>query len=124
MVSFFAKVIIFRFWLKTMDYNKAFLPKSRCFSAVLLLHSGRCYEAEICVILFFLTCPFIISVKCYVHTSVGATTFTVHVHFEWERTKVLITPKLNELLKLPLLRATYNASKFNLIRWTVMEKWS
>ena len=41
-----------------MDYNKAFLPKSRCFSAVLLLHSGRCYEAEICVILFLLRCPF------------------------------------------------------------------
>ena len=40
MVSFFAKVKIFRFWPKTMDYNKAFLPKSRCFSAVLLLHSG------------------------------------------------------------------------------------
>ena len=33
-------------FIKTMDYNKAFLPKSRCFSAVLLLHSGRCYEAE------------------------------------------------------------------------------
>ena len=26
---------------------------------VLLLHSGRCYEAEICVILFLLRCPFI-----------------------------------------------------------------
>ena len=25
---------------------------------VLLLHSGRCYEAEICVILFLLRCPF------------------------------------------------------------------
>ena len=59
MVSFFAKVKIFRFWPKTMDYNKAFLPKSRRFSAVLLLHSGRCYEAEICVILFLLRCPFI-----------------------------------------------------------------
>ena len=58
MVSFFAKVKIFRFWPKTMDYNKAFLPKSRCFSAVLLLHSGRCYEAEICAILFLLRCPF------------------------------------------------------------------
>ena len=59
MVSFFAKVKIFRFWPITMDYNKAFLPKSRCFSTVLLLHSGRCYEAEICVILFLLRCPFI-----------------------------------------------------------------
>ena len=52
-------LVEFRFWPKTMDYNKAFLPKSRCFSAVLLLHSGRCYEAEICVILFLLRCPFI-----------------------------------------------------------------
>ena len=59
MVSFFAEVKIFRIWPKTMDYNKAFLPKSRCFSAVLLLHSGRCYEAEICAILFLLRCPFI-----------------------------------------------------------------
>ena len=58
MVSFFAEVKIFRFWPKTMDYNKAFLPKSRCFSAVLLLHSGMCYEAEICTILFLLRCPF------------------------------------------------------------------
>ena len=59
MVSFFADVKIFRFWPKTMDYNKAFLPKSRRFSAVHLLHSGRCYEAEICAILFLLRCPFI-----------------------------------------------------------------
>ena len=59
MVSFLAEVKIFRFWPKTMDYNKAFLPKLRRFSAVLLLHSGRCYEAEICVILFLLRCPFI-----------------------------------------------------------------
>ena len=29
MVSFFAEVKIFRFWPKTMDYNKAFLPISR-----------------------------------------------------------------------------------------------
>ena len=56
MASFWAKVKIFRFWPKTMDYNKAFLPKSRWFSAVLLLHSGRCYEAEICAILLLLTC--------------------------------------------------------------------
>ena len=27
--SFFAKVKIFIFWAKTMDYNKAFLPKLR-----------------------------------------------------------------------------------------------
>ena len=31
MVSFFAEVKIFRFWPKTMDYNKAFSPKSRSF---------------------------------------------------------------------------------------------
>ena len=58
MVSFFAEVKIFRFWPKTMDYNKVFLPKSRRFSAALLLHSGRCYGAEICVILFLLRYPF------------------------------------------------------------------
>ena len=28
-VSLLAKVKMFRFWPKTMDYNKAFLPKSR-----------------------------------------------------------------------------------------------
>ena len=59
MVSFLAEVKFFRFWPKTMDYNKAFLPKSRRFSAVLLLHSGRCYEAEISAILILLRCPFI-----------------------------------------------------------------
>ena len=59
LVSFFAEVKISRFWPKTMAYNKAFLPKSRRFSAVLLFHSGRCYEAEICAILFLLRCPFI-----------------------------------------------------------------
>ena len=51
MVSFFAKVKISRFWSKTMDYNKAFLPKSRYFSAVLLLLTGKSYEAETCAIL-------------------------------------------------------------------------
>ena len=55
---FFAKVKIFRFWLKTMDYNKAFWPKSRSFFVVLLLLTGRCYEAEICAILLLLKCPF------------------------------------------------------------------
>ena len=59
MVPFLAKVKLFRFWPKTMDYNKAFLPKSRRYSAVLLLITGRCYEAEICAILFLLRCPFI-----------------------------------------------------------------
>ena len=48
MVSFIAEVKFFRFWPKTMDYNKAFL-----------LYSGRCYEAEICAILFLLRYSFI-----------------------------------------------------------------
>ena len=56
MESFFAKVKIFRFWPKTMDYNKAFWPKSRSFFVVLLLQNGRCYEAEICAILLLLRC--------------------------------------------------------------------
>ena len=38
---------------------KAFCLKSRSLFVVLLLLSGRCYEAEICVILFLLRCPFI-----------------------------------------------------------------
>ena len=58
MVSFFAEVKIFRFWAKTMDYNKAFLPKSRSFSVVLLLLTGRCYGAKICAILLLLRCSF------------------------------------------------------------------
>ena len=57
-ILFFAKVKIFRFWPKTMDYNKAFWPKSRSFFVVLLLQNGRCYEAEICAILLLLRCPF------------------------------------------------------------------
>ena len=36
MESFFAKVKIFRFWTKTMDYNKAFWPKLRSLFVVLL----------------------------------------------------------------------------------------
>ena len=55
---FFAKVKIFRFWPKTMDYNKAFWPKSRSLFVVLLLQNERCYEAEICAILLLLRCPF------------------------------------------------------------------
>ena len=58
MVSFFAEVKIFIFWPKTMDYNKAFWPKSSSFFGVLLLLNGRCYEAEICVILLPLRCSF------------------------------------------------------------------
>ena len=59
MESFFVKVKIFRFWPKTMDYNKAFWPKSRSFFVVLLHQNGRCYEALICIILLLLRCAFI-----------------------------------------------------------------
>ena len=52
------KVKIFRFCPKTMDYNKAFWPKSRSLFVVLLLQNERCYEAEICAILLLLRCPF------------------------------------------------------------------
>ena len=40
MIFFFAKVKIFSFWSKTMDYNysQAFRPKLRSFFAVILLH--------------------------------------------------------------------------------------
>ena len=58
MESFFAKVKFFRFWPKTMDYNKAFWLKSRSFFVVVLLQNGRCYEAEFCAILFLLRSPF------------------------------------------------------------------
>ena len=51
MVFFFAKVK--KFWLKTTDYSQAFRSKLRSFFAVILLHSGMCYEAEICGILSF-----------------------------------------------------------------------
>ena len=61
MEIFFAKVKISRFWPKTMDYNKAFWPKSRSFFVVLLLFTGRCYEVEICAILFLLRYSF----QCY-----------------------------------------------------------
>ena len=58
MESFFAEVKIFRFWPKTMDYNKALRPKSRSFFAGFLLPTGRCYGAEICTILLLLRCSF------------------------------------------------------------------
>ena len=64
-IIFLAEVNIFSFWPKTMDYNKAFWLKSRPFFSVLLLHTGRCYEAEICTILllfrssFRTTCTYI-----------------------------------------------------------------
>ena len=59
MVSFFAKVKIFIFRPKTMDYSQAFLPKLSSFFEAFLLLAGRCYEAEICAILLLLTCPFV-----------------------------------------------------------------
>ena len=55
---FFAKVKIFHFWPKTMDYNKAFLLKLRSFFVVFLLLIGRCYEAEIWTIMLPLRCAF------------------------------------------------------------------
>ena len=58
MVSFFAEVKIFRFWPKTMNYNKAFWPKLSSFFVVFLLKSGMCYEAEIYTNLLLLRCPF------------------------------------------------------------------
>ena len=54
MVYLFAEVTSFSFWSKTMGYSQAFRPKLRSFFAVILLHSGKCYEAEICGILLFL----------------------------------------------------------------------
>ena len=55
---FFAEVEIFNFWPKTMDYSQAFLPKLRSFVVVLLLPTGKSYEADICVILLLLRCSF------------------------------------------------------------------
>ena len=46
------------FGQKPWTINKAFWPKSRSFFVVLLLLTGRCYEAEICGILLLLRCPF------------------------------------------------------------------
>ena len=59
MVSFLAKVKIFKFWPKTMDYSQAFWLKLRSFFVVFLLLTGMCYEAEICAILLLLRCSFI-----------------------------------------------------------------
>ena len=58
MISFFAKFKIFRFWPKTMNYNKAFWPKLSSFFVVFILRDGRCYGAEICTILLLLICVF------------------------------------------------------------------
>ena len=48
--SFLAKVKIFRFWPKTMDYSQAFWPKLSSLFEVFLLPVGGCYEAEIFII--------------------------------------------------------------------------
>ena len=58
LVSFFAKVKIFSFWPKTMDYSQAFLPKLSSFFELLLLLAGGCYEAGICTILLPFRCAF------------------------------------------------------------------
>ena len=36
MISFFAEIEIFRFWPKTMDYNKVFWPKLSSFLSALI----------------------------------------------------------------------------------------
>ena len=56
LVSFLAKVKIFGFWPKTMDYSQAFWPKLSSLFGVFLLLTGRCYGAEICAILLPLRC--------------------------------------------------------------------
>ena len=56
LVSVLAKVKIFGFCLKTMDYSQAFWPKLSSLFGVFLLLTGRCYGAEICAILLPLRC--------------------------------------------------------------------
>ena len=58
LVPFLAKVKIFSFWPKTMDYSQAFRPKLRPMFAFFLHVIGRCYENEICAILLLLRCSF------------------------------------------------------------------
>ena len=41
MASFFAKVKIFSFWPKTMDYSQGVLPNLRSLFVVLLLLAGK-----------------------------------------------------------------------------------
>ena len=48
---FFAKVKVFRFWPKTMDYANFFLH--------IYLLTLRCYRAELCSFMLLLRCPFI-----------------------------------------------------------------
>ena len=58
LVSFLAKIHIFSFWQKTMDYSQAFLSKLSSFFVLLLLFAGRCYDADICTILVPFRCAF------------------------------------------------------------------
>ena len=43
------QVKLFSFWQNTMDYSKAFCPKLRPFSAVILLSTGKCNEVDFIV---------------------------------------------------------------------------
>ena len=57
------------------------------------------------------------------------TTFTISLHFEWGHAKMLITPKLQELLRptfglKPLLLGAISIPKLIRFRCTVVEKWS
>ena len=58
MICCFAKIKIFRFWPKTMDYSQVFWPKLRSFLEDFLLLTGRCYKAEIWTIMLLLRCSF------------------------------------------------------------------
>ena len=58
MVLLFAKVNIFSFWPKTMDYSQGFLIEIEVIFLAVLLLAGRCYEAEFRTILLLLSCPF------------------------------------------------------------------
>ena len=53
MVSFFAEVKIFSFWIKTMDYSQAFWPKLMYFFVILLLLPGRWYESDVAFYVVF-----------------------------------------------------------------------
>ena len=59
MVSFLAKVEFFSFVQKPWTIIRRFDRNQGHFFVVLLLLTGRCYDAEICVIVFLLRCPFI-----------------------------------------------------------------
>ena len=116
MESLFAKVKFFRFWPKTMDYNKAFWPKSRSFFVVLLLQNGRCYGAEICTIPLLLRCsfrwnPFLSKSK---FSDFGQKPWTIMRHFGRNQCR-----RLRLTLPLPDARSSPNFTSFC---WTVIEK--